>query len=77
MLIGVVAFITQLQLLRLLRYHKTIAILTATLSRALGELMSFGVFMGVIFLAFSTAIYLLYHDMIAYCTVDTTFGSQV
>ena len=32
-MIGVVAFITQLQLLHLLRYHKTISILGATLSR--------------------------------------------
>jgi len=34
-LIGIVAFIVQLQLLHLLRYHKTISILGSTLASAM------------------------------------------
>jgi len=76
-MIGVVAFITQLQLLHLLRYHKTISILGATLSRSLVDLISFGFIMGVIFIAFACAIYLLYHDLIEYSSMANTMGSQV
>jgi len=57
-MIGVVAFITQLQLLHLLRYHRTISILGQTLSKSLLNLLSFGFIMGIIFLAFAMAIYL-------------------
>jgi len=76
-MIGIVAFITQLQLLHLLRYHKTISILGTTLSNALCDLVSFGFIMGVIFLAFTSAIYLMYHNMAAYSTMATAMGSQV
>jgi len=76
-MIGIVAFLTQLQVLHLLRYHKTIAILGATLARALWDLVSFGVVMGVIFFAFTAAIYFMYHDMPSYSTMSTAMGSQV
>jgi len=76
-MIGIVAFLTQLQVLHLLRYHKTIAILSATLARALWDLISFGVIMGVIFFAFTAAIYFMYHDMPSYSTMSTAMGSQV
>ena len=76
-LIGIVAFITQLRLLHLLRYHKTLAILGATLAHALCDLVSFGVVMGVVFFAFTCAIYLMYHDLTAYSTMTTAMGSQV
>jgi len=76
-MIGVVAFLTQLQLLHLLRYHKTISILGATLSRSLVDLISFGFIMGIIFIAFAIAIYLLYHDLIEYSSMANTMGSQV
>jgi len=76
-IIGVVAFITQLQLLHLLRYHKTISILGATLSKSLPALLSFGLIMGIIFIAFASAIYLLYHDLVEYSTMANTMGSQV
>jgi len=103
-LIGIVAFIVQLQLLHLLRYHKTISILGTTLASAMWnvtstserreksrekgmslamwtsrgarvtipslsapsamwDLISFGFVMGIVFLAFTTVIYLLYHDL--------------
>jgi len=75
--IGIVAFLTQLQLLHLLRYHKTISILGTTLGNALWDLISFGLVMGVIFLAFTSAIYLIYHNMAAYSTMITAMGSQV
>jgi len=76
-MIGIVAFLTQLQLLHLLRYHKTIAVLGATLAHALWDLLSFGLVMGVIFFAFTCAIHLMYHDMAAYSTMATAMGSQV
>jgi len=75
--IGIVAFLTQLQLLHLLRYHKTIAILGATLGNALWDLISFGMIMAVIFFAFTSAIYLMYHNLAAYSTMTTAMGSQV
>jgi len=75
--IGIVAFLTQLQLLHLLRYHKTIAILGATLAHALCDLVSFGLVMAIIFLAFTSAIYLMYHDLANYSTMATAMGSQV
>jgi len=75
--IGIVAFLTQLQLLHLLRYHKTIAILGTTLAHALRDLVSFGLIMAVIFLAFTSAIYLMYHDLTNYSTMATAMGSQV
>ena len=76
-MIGVVAFITQLQLLHLLRYHRTISILGQTLSKSLLNLLSFGFIMGIIFLAFAMAIYLLYHDLQEYSTISNTMGAQV
>jgi len=76
-LIGIVAFITQLQMLHLLRYHKTIAILGATLAHALWDLVSFGLIMGIIFIAFTSAIYLMYHDLAEYATMTNAMGSQV
>ena len=77
LLIGVVAFLTQLQLLHLLRYHKTISILGTTLGRAVWDLIWFGIVMGVIFFAFTSAIYLMYHELSAYSTMITAMGSQV
>ena len=76
-LIGIVAFITQLQLLHLLRYHKTISILGATLRRAMWTLISFGFIMAIIFMAFTSTIYLIYHDLAEYSTLATAMGSQV
>jgi len=55
--IGIVAFLTQLQLLHILRYHKTIALLGATVGNALWDLISFGLVMGVIFFAFTSGKY--------------------
>jgi len=75
--IGVVAFITQLQLLHLLRYHRTISILGETLCRSMTDLLSFGCVMGIIFIAFAIAIHLLYHDLVEYSTIGDTMGSQV
>jgi len=77
LLIGIVAFLTQLQMLHLLRYHKTIAILGATLAHALWDLVSFGLVMGIIFIAFTSAIYLMYNDLAEYATMTTAMGSQV
>jgi len=76
-IIGVVAFITQLQLLHLLRYHRTISILGTTLAKSFMDLISFGFMMGVIFIAFACAIHLLYHDLVEYSTMADTMGSQV
>ena len=75
--IGIVAFIIQVQLLHLLRYHKTIAILGTTLSHALCDLLSFGFIMAIIFLSFTSAVYLMYHDIAEYATMITAMGSQV
>jgi len=47
------------------------------LSHALGDLVSFGLVMGIIFIAFTGAIYLMYHDLTAYSTMATAMGSQV
>jgi len=76
-LIGIVAFMTQLQLLHLLRYHKTISILGSTLSNAMWDLLSFGMIMGVIFFAFTIAIYLMYHDIANYSSMIVSMGTQV
>ena len=76
-LIGIVAFIVQLQLLHLLRYHKTISVLGSTLASASWTLISFGFIMGVIFFAFTTVIYLLFHGLPEYSTMIATMGSQV
>jgi len=70
-------FITQLQLLHLLRYHKTISILGATLANAMWDLMSFGAVMGIIFFAFTSAIYLMYNGLTEYSTMAAAMGSQV
>ena len=75
--IGIVAFITQLQLLHLLRYHKTISILGATLAKAVWDLMSFGAVMFIIFFAFTSAIYLMYNGLTEYSTMAAAMGSQV
>jgi len=76
-MIGFVAFITQLQLLHLLRYHRTISILGQTLAKSMWDLLSFGVLMGIIFISFASTIYLLYHEMADYSTMPSTMGSQV
>ena len=41
------------------------------------DLISFGFVMGIIFFAFTTVIYLLYHDLAEYSTMGTAMGSQV
>ena len=76
-LIGIVAFIVQLRLLHILRYHKTIALFGTTLSNARKDFLSFGCVMAVIFIAFTGAIYLMYHDLAVYSTMATAMGSQV
>jgi len=76
-LIGIVAFLTQLQMLHILRYHKTISILGSTLTNALSDLLSFGLIMGIVFFAFTCAIYLLYHDLEAYSTMVIAMCTQV
>ena len=76
-MIGVVAFLTQLQLLHLLRYHKTISILGQTLAKSMWDLVSFGMIMGIIFMAFASTVYLMYHGMPEYSTMSSTMGSQV
>lgn len=75
--IGIVAFLTQLQLLHLLRYHRTVSILGTTLMNALPDLINFAIIMGIIFIAFACAIHLLYHNLIEYSTFTNTMGSQV
>jgi len=75
--IGIVAFLVQLQLLHLLRYHRTISILGTTLAHSMWDLMSFGMIMGIIFFSFTSAIYLMYHDIAGYATMTTAMGSQV
>ena len=44
---------------------------------AMWDLISFGFVMGIIFFAFTTVIYLLYHDLAEYSTMGTAMGSQV
>ena len=55
----------------------TISVLGSTLANAMWDLISFGFVMGIIFFAFTTVIYLQYHDLAEYSTMGTAMGSQV
>ena len=58
-------------------HHKTISILGATLQHAMWDLFGFAMVMLIIFAAFTTVIYLQYHDLTQYSTMPTAMGSQV
>ena len=75
--IGLVAFVTQCQLLHLLRYNKNIAILGATISQSGKELLSFGVFTFIIILAFGSGAYLMFYEMVEYSSVPACLASLV
>jgi hypothetical protein len=76
-LIGFVAFFTQLRMLHVLRYHKTISILSSTLSHAFWDLIGFGVLMGGIFVAYTIAMYSMFHELAQYSDIGKTICSQV
>ena len=75
--IGIVAFLTQCQLLHLLRYNRNIAILGATLSHSGPELLAFGIFMLIILLAFGAGAYLLFFELVDYSSLSNCLSSLI
>ena len=76
-LVGLVSFITQLQMLHLLRYNKTIALLGATMSHALTELLVFGLVIFILLIAFTSSMFLLYHQILDYSSIEDSMGTLV
>lgn len=69
LVMGFVAFLTQCQLLHLLRYNQTISVLGQTLYRSASALLDFGVMSSVIFYAFAIGAYLLFFQLQPYSTM--------
>ena len=74
---GIVAFLTQCQLLHLLRYNKTIAVLGRTLSKSASDMLGFGFIFFIIFLAFTIGANLLFFELYEYSTMAICFGTQL
>ena len=74
---GIVAFLTQCQLLHLLRYNKTIAVLGRTLANSASDLLGFGFIFFIIFLAFTIGANLLFSELYEYSTMVICFGTQL
>ena len=66
--LGVVAFLAQLQLLHLLRYNATIAMLGTMLRKSFGDVLSYAVLGGIVFMGFSCVAALTFWTMEDYAT---------
>ncbi len=64
--IGLVAFLAQLQLLHLLRYNATIAMLATTLKQCGGDLLAYALVGGIVFMAFVSVATLSFWDIKEY-----------
>ena len=67
-LLGFCCFFGTLKLLRLCRYNRRLALLSNTLQRASGELVSFSYMFSIIFIAFLILFYLQYSALIFDCS---------
>ncbi len=70
---GLVAFLAQLQLLHLLRYNATIAMLGTILRKSAGDILAYAVIAWLVFLGFSSVAALTFWNMKDY----STFGQVV
>ncbi len=66
--LGLVAFLAQLQLLHLLRYNATIAMLGTMLRKSVGDMLSYAVLGGIVFMGFSSVAALTFWIMEDYAT---------
>ena len=66
--LGLVAFLAQLQLLHLLRYNATIAMLGTMLRRSVRDVLSYAVVAGIVFTGFSSVAALTFWTMEDYAT---------
>lgn len=69
LVMGFVAFLTQCQLLHILRYNQTISVLGQTLYRSASTLLDFGLMSSIVFFAFSIGAYLLFFQLQPYSTM--------
>ena len=76
-IMGIVAFLTQCQLLHLLRYNKTIAVLGRTLANSASDMLGFGFIFFIIFLAFTIGTNQLFFELYEYSTMAICFGTQL
>lgn len=74
-LMSFVAFLTQCQLLHLLRYNKTIDILGNTLSHSATTLLSFGGLSLIVFMAFCIGAYLMFFGIESYRSIFVSMQS--
>ena len=65
---GLVAFLAQLQLLHLLRYNATIAMLGTMLKKSVADMLAYALIGGIIFIAFSSVAALTLWTMRDYST---------
>ena len=75
--LSLVVFLTQLQLLFVLRYSRTICALSTVLSRSANSLLHFAVFSGLVFLTFTLCGALLFENQVNYSTFLNTCQSHV
>ncbi len=66
--LGLVAFLAQLQLLHRLRYNATIAMLGTMLRKSVGDMLSYAVLGGIVFMGFSSVAALTFWTMEDYAT---------
>ena len=74
---GFVAFLTQCQLLHLLRYNQTISVLGMTLAKSASSMFSFAVLGSIVFMAFNIGAYLLFFQLKDYSSLYTCSLSLV
>ncbi len=68
LVLGLVAFLAQLQLLHLLRYNATIAMLGTMLRKSVGDILAYALIAGIVFIAFSSLAALTFWTMKNYAT---------
>ncbi len=66
--LGLVAFLAQLQLLHILRYNATIAMLGTMLRKSVGDMLSYAVLAAIVFMGFSSVAALTFWTMEDYAT---------
>ena len=76
-IMGIVVFFTQCQLLHLLRYNKTIAILGNTLAKSSTTMLSFGLIASLLFYAFASGASVMYNQIQPYSTMYQTMQTLI
>ena len=74
---GFVAFLVQIQFLNVLRYVKSIALMTTTLSSSISNILSFGLLTVLVFTAFTACMTQSFREVEGYETINAAIGTNL